>query len=111
MSKKCRLRRPLDKEHGKRAQALLKSASQHLYQIHLSLPRKLSWKKSLLLTYQILGLLIHTLAADGKYPVLNREILMKPIQMQLYHKQKKFSDFFAEFLKCRLNFEHFEKKR
>ena len=33
MSKKYRFRGPLNKEYGKRAQALLKSASQHLYQI------------------------------------------------------------------------------
>ena len=33
MSKKYRLRGPLNMEHGKRAQAMLKSASQHLYQL------------------------------------------------------------------------------
>ena len=71
----------------------------------------MSWKESPLLTCQILGLRVHTLAGDGKYPVLNREILMIPIQMQLSHKQKNVSDFFAKFLKCTLNFEHFEKKR
>ena len=86
MYKKSRLRGLFDKQHGKRAQALLKSASQHLYHIHRSLPRKLSWKKSLLLTCQILGLLVNTLAADEKYPVLNRENLTIPIQMQLSQK-------------------------
>ena len=70
MPKKSRLRGLFDKEHGKRAQALLKSASQHLYHIHWSLARKLCSKKSLLLTCQILGLLVNTLAADGKYPFL-----------------------------------------
>ena len=34
MSKKCPLRGPFDKQHGKGAQALLKYASQHLYHIH-----------------------------------------------------------------------------
>ena len=110
MSKKSRFRGPFDKQHGKRAQALLKSASQHLYHIHRSLPRKLSWKKSLLLTCQILGLLVNTLAADEKYPVLNRDNLTIPIQMQLSEKQKTFSQFFAAFLKCISNFERFEKK-
>ena len=62
------------------------------------------------MTYQILGLLAHTLAVDGKYRALNRDILMIPIQMQLSHKQKSFSNLFAEFLKSRLNFEHFQKK-
>ena len=110
MSKKSRFRGCFDKQYGKRAQALLKSASQHLYHIHRSLPRKLSWKKSLLLTCQILGLLVNILAADEKYPVLNRENLTIPIQMQLSQKQKIFSQFFAAFLEARLNFEHYEKK-
>ena len=110
MSKNSRLRGPFDKQHGKRAQALLKSASQHLYHIHRSLPRKLSWKKSLLLTCKILGLLVNTLAADEKYPVLNRDNLTIPIQMQLSQKQKTFSQFFAAFLKSTLNFKHFESK-
>ena len=69
----------------------LKSASQHLYHIRLSLTRKLCSKKSLLLTCQILGLLVNTLATDEKYPVLNRENLRILIQMQLSEKQKAFS--------------------
>ena len=108
MSKKSCFRGPFDKQHGKRAQALLKSASQHLYHIHRSLPRKLSWKKSLLLTCQILGLLVNTLATDEKYPVPNRENLTIPIQMQLSQKQKPFCKAFAAFLKSELNFEIFE---
>ena len=39
MSKKPRLREPFDKQHGKRAHALLKYASQHLDQIDWSLLR------------------------------------------------------------------------
>ena len=65
---------------------------------------------SLLLTCQILGLLVNTLAADEKYPVLNRDNLTIPIQTQLSQKQKTFSQFFAAFLKFRLNFEYFETK-
>ena len=49
----------------------------------------MSWKKSLLLTKKILGLLVNTFAADEKYPVLNRENLTIPIQKQLSQKQKK----------------------
>ena len=97
MSKKSRFRGCFDKQYGKRAQALLKSASQHLYHIHRSLPRKLSWKKSLLLTCQILGLLVNTLAADEKYPVLNRDNLTIPIEMQLSQKQKVFLNFLLLF--------------
>ena len=83
MYKKSHFRGCFDKQYGKRAQTLLKSASQHLYQIHWSLAGKLCWKKSLLLTCEILGLLVNTLATNEKYPILNRENLKIPIQMQL----------------------------
>ena len=43
----------------------------------------MGWKKSSLLTCQILGLLFNTLAADKRYPVLNRDNFTIPIQMQL----------------------------
>ena len=55
-------------------------------------------------------LLINILAADEKYPVLNRDNLTITIQMQLSQKQKTFSRFFSAFLKSKLNFKHFEKK-
>ena len=110
MSKKSRFRGCFEKQYGKRAQILLRSPSQHLYYIHWSLARKLCSKKSLLLTCQILGLLVNTLATDEKYPVLNRENLTIPIQMQLSQKQITFSQFYAAFWKSGLNFECFEKK-
>ena len=59
---------------------------------------------------QILGPLAITLAADEKYPVLNRDNLTTASQIQLSHKQKNFSQFFAALLKFSLNFNHFEKK-
>ena len=90
MSKTAYFRGPFDKQDGKRAQALLKSTLQHLDDIHLSLPRKLSWKKSLLLTGHILGLLVNTLASNEKYPGLNRDNLMILIKMQLSQKQRNF---------------------
>ena len=82
MSKKFQFRRSFDKQHGKRAKALLKSPSQHFYLIHWSLQSQMSWKKSLLLTWKIF--------ADEKYPVLNRDKLTIPIQKQLSQKQKNF---------------------
>ena len=110
MSKKSRLRGWFDKQYGKRAQAEFKSSSQHLYHIHWSLVRKLCLKKSLLLTCQISGLLVNTLATDEKYPVVNRDNLTIPIQMQLSQKQKTFAQFFAAFLKSTINFKSYEKK-
>ena len=97
MSKKPHLREPFDKQHGKHVQELLKSTSQHLYHIHSSRPGQLSWKKSLLLTCQILGLLVNNLDADDKYPVLNRDNLAIPVRMQLSQKIKGFLNFLQLF--------------
>ena len=47
------------------------------------------------------------MAGDEKYPVLNRDNLTIPIQMQLSEKEKTFSEFLAAFLKANLNFKCF----
>ena len=62
------------------------------------------------MTCQILGLLDNTLPADQKYPVLNRDNLTTPIQMQLSKTQKYFCPFYAAFLKSKLNFKYFQTK-
>ena len=111
MSKKSHIRGCFDKQYGKRSQILFKSVSQHLYSIHWSLAMKLCSKKSLLLICLILGPLVNTLAADENYPLHNREYLTIPIQMYLSEKKKTFSQFFATFLKSKLNFGNFEKKK
>ena len=98
MSRKSRFRGPLDKQNGKRTQALLKSASETLYHIHRSPPTKLSWKKSLLLTCKILGQLVNTLTAEENYLLFNRDNLTRLIQMELSQK-KSFSQIFTAFLK------------
>ena len=110
ISKKSHFRGPIDNQHSKRAQELLKSASHDLYQIHRSMSSQLSWKKSLLVTCQILGLLVNILSADEKYPVPNRDCLKISIQTQLSRKQKTFSRFSAAFSRFSWNFEPFEKK-
>ena len=95
MSKKSRFRGPFEKQHGKRAQTLLKYASHHLYHIHRSLQSKLSWKKSLLLTRKILGLLLNTLTSDENYLVFHRDKLTIPIQMESSQKEKNFFSIFS----------------
>ena len=110
MPKQSHFRERFDKQHGKRAQVLFKSGSHHLYHIHWSLPSQLSLKNSLLLRCKILGLLVNTLAADEKYLVLHIDNLRIPIQMQLSHKQKTFSQFVAAFLKSIWILERFGKK-
>ena len=72
--------------------------------------RQLSWKESLLVIGKILRLFVTTLTADDKYSFPNRENLIQLIQMQLSQKQKAFSECFSAFLKCKLTFEHFQKK-
>ena len=53
---------------------------------------------------------VNTLTGDDKHYLLNRDNLTQPIQMQLYQKQKTFSEFFFAFLKSILNFKHLPKK-
>ena len=67
-------------------------------------------QKSLLFTGKIVGLLVNTFPADEKYPVLKRDNLTIPIQIQLSQKHKTFCQLFTPFLKCTWNLEHFEKK-
>ena len=50
------------------------------------------------------------MTADDKYSLLNRDNLTQPFRTQLSQKQKAFSEFFVEFSKSTLNFEHFQKK-
>ena len=70
----------------------------------------MSWKQSLLATWEILRLFVNTLTADDKYSLLNRDNLTQPIQMQLSQKQKTFSQFLSAFSTSRLNIEHFQKR-
>ena len=58
----------------------------------------------------MLGLFLNTLAADEMYPLLKRDNLTIPIQMQLSLKEKAFSQFFSAFSKSIWNFEQFGKK-
>ena len=110
MSKKSRFKRSFGKQHGKRAQTLLKFAWQHLYHIYWSLWRQLTWRKSQLVICKISILFPDTLSANSRYSFLNRDNLTQPIQMQLSRKEKTFSEFFCSFLKSTLNFEHSQKK-
>ena len=110
MSIKSRFKGSFKKQHGKRAQTLLKFAWQNLYHIYWSLWRQLNCKKSLLVRWKISRLFPNSLSADGKYSVFNRDNLSQPIQMQVSQKIKKFSEVFSWVLKSSLNFEHFQKK-
>ena len=58
---------------------------------------------------KILGQFVNMLITDDKYSLLNCGKLRQPIQMQLFKKQKRFSEFFFAVLKFRSNFDHLEK--
>ena len=50
------------------------------------------------------------MTADDRYSLLNRDKLTQPIPTQLSQKKKTFFEFFLQFSKSTLNFEHFQKK-
>ena len=110
MSRKPRFRTPFNSQHAKRSQTLLESVQQHFYHISSSLWGKLSWKMSLLVICEILGLFFNTLIVDDKYFLCNSENLPQPIQMLLSKKQITFSEVFPPVLKSKSIFEPFEKK-
>ena len=64
----------------------------------------------MLVICKFLRLLVKTLTDNEKYSLLHRENLTQPIQILLSQKQKTFSEFFSEFSKSTLNFEHFQRK-
>ena len=67
-------------------------------------------KKSLLLIFSPLGLIVKTLTADDKYSLPNSENMREPIQMQLYKILKTYSRHFVQLVQSTSNFKHFEKK-
>ena len=110
MLKKSTFRASAEKQHGKYPQTFFKFEGQRFYHIYRSLGRQLSYQKFPLVICKISKLFPKTLSADGKYSVLDRDNLTQRIQIQLYDKQKNFSELFASFLKSTLNLEHFQKK-
>ena len=52
---------------------------------------------------------LNILTADDKYSLFNRDDLRQPIQMQLFHKEKTFSQFVSEILQAILHFQDFQK--
>ena len=97
MSKKFLLKGSFGKQHGKRAQTLLKIAWQHLYHVYWSLWRQLTCKKSVLVICKISRLFPNSLSSYGEYSLFNRGNLMERISMQLSPKQKTFSELFLHF--------------
>ena len=110
MSKNLRFRTPFDSQYVKWCQTFVKSAWQHFNQISSPLRAKLTWKMSLLVTFEILGHFVNTLTVCDKYSLCNSDKLLQPFQMQLSRTRKTFSQFFAPFMISTSNFENFEKR-
>ena len=69
------------------------------------------WKKYVLVIHKILRLFVNTLIVEDKHYLLNTDNLTQPIQMQLYQKQKTFSELFFSIFKMFIKLETFAKKR
>ena len=81
MSKSYRFRTSIGNQHLSGSQALLKSALQHFYPILSQFWDMLSWKRSLLVKSEIIGLSVNILTTDDKYSRPNGRTLPQPIQM------------------------------
>ena len=67
-------------------------------------------EKSALFKFEILGLIVNRLTADGKYSRRNIQNLTQELQTAISQKQKNFSGTFITYLKCITNSEDFAKK-
>ena len=111
ISKKCRFTAPFDKQHDKTCSNTVEiCTAKPLPYWRMTVNDIESLLKSLLVICKILSLFLNIFTADDKYSLLNRENLMRPIQMKLSHKQKRFSELFSAVLKSSLSFEHFQNK-
>ena len=70
----------------------------------------MSWKKSLLVIFKLLRLLLNILTFNDKYFLSFRDNFRQPIQLQLSKKQKIFSRFFVRFWNLSSNLNNFKKK-
>ena len=99
MCKKAHFRTPFDSQYVKGCQTLLTSVRQHFHYISSLLSGKLSWKISLLMISEILGLIVNTLTVYAKYFPLSRKNVTQPIPMYLSNKPKIFFEVFVPLLK------------
>ena len=70
----------------------------------------MKWWKSALFKFEILGLIVNRLTADGKYSCRNIQNLTQELQTAISQKQKTFSGTFITYLKSITNSEAFAKK-
>ena len=91
MSQRLSFRTPFGSQRYSGSKTALKSARQNFYPIVSSSRDILSWKVSLLVRSEILGLFVNTLTADYKYSCHNTENFLQQIQIALSRKPSFFS--------------------
>ena len=107
MSKRPYFRTRFRKQDFSRFETLLKSARHYYYRMFRLILDRLSWKESVLVRCEVLGLLGNILTAKYKYSRRNMQIFPQILQTQLSQKRKSFSGFFIMFLKCTSSLRHF----
>ena len=83
LSKKLRLRTSFESQHVNGSQTLAKTVPENCYHIFSSLGEEMIWEISPLLKFEISGVFVNTLSADGEYPVWDCEMSSFRIQRQV----------------------------
>ena len=109
-SKRSCFTRPFGNQRVNGFETLLKSERHHYFPLCPRFRDKLSWKKSALVTSEILRLFVNTLTPDDKYSRRNMKISWQQPQTLLSQEEKTFRGFFIAFPKCAWNLEHSEKE-
>ena len=91
-------------------ETLLKSARHHYFLIFPWIRDKLSWKKSALVTFEILRLFVNTLTPDDKYSRRNIQIFWQQLQTPLSQEGKPFCGFFYSISEMYMKIRTFWKK-
>ena len=110
MSKRPFFETRFGEQRVRRFKTLVESARHHYYRMFPRIWDKLSRKKSVFVTSEILGLFINTLTAEYKYYLRNMQNFPQQFQTHLSKKRKAFSGFFIAFLKCTSSLGNFEEK-
>ena len=100
-------RTPFESQSVHGSQTQLKSARQHFYPNFLLIQSKLSYKTSLLVRSEKLGLFGNTLAANHMYSRHNWGKFLQKFKTPLFEKLKTLSVICIAFLQSKQNFAHF----
>ena len=100
-------RTPFPSQSVHRSQKLLKSERQHFYPNSPLIQHILSYKRSLLVRSEILGLFGNTLAPDHMYSRRNSEKFPQQVKTPLSEKRKTVPAICIAFLQSTRNFVHF----